>query len=57
MESISTDGVIECLHKYDLFETVSNNLMRYPLQVQLCNAYHSWDRVFIVNEGWGAIES
>ena len=57
MERISTDGVKDCCHKSDLFETVSNNLMRYPLQVQLCKPCHSWDRVFIVYEGWGGVES
>lgn len=55
MESISTDTVKAFKTKEDIFETVSNNKLRYPLHIQLCNPYHSCDRAFIVSDDWGHI--
>lgn len=53
LESISTDSVRKLISKNDIFETVSNNLLRYPLHVQLHEPCHSWDRAFIVSDDWG----
>ena len=53
LESISTDSVKKLISKNDIFETVSNNLLRYPLHVQLHEPCHSWDRAFIVSDDWG----
>ena len=42
----------EVYSKTDIFKTVSNNEMRFPLHLRLCNPCHSLDRVFIVDENW-----
>lgn len=57
LESISTGSVKKISTKNSIFENVSNNLVRYPLHVQLCNPCHSWDKVFIVGDDWGVSQS
>ncbi len=38
--------------KSDIFKTISDYELRLPLQVQVKNPCHSWDRVFIVSDNW-----
>lgn len=52
MESISTYSVKKYYTKDEVFETLSNNMLRLPLQVQVINPRHSWGRAFIVGENW-----
>jgi len=52
MERISTQCVRKSYTKNDIFKTVSNDVMRFPLQVQLSNPRHSCDRVFLVADDW-----
>lgn len=52
MERISTQSVKKLYSKNDIFKTVSKKILRFPLQVQVENPCHSWDRVFIVGEKW-----
>ncbi len=52
MEKISTQSVRKFYSKADIFENLSNKLLRLPLQVQVMNPWHSWDRVFIMAEKW-----
>lgn len=55
MERIPTQSVRNPYTKTSLIETVSNNEMRYPLQVQLLKPRHSCDRVFITDDEWPTI--
>lgn len=52
MERIPTQSVRNSYTKNSLNKTVSNNEMRYPLQVQLLNPRHSCDRAFITDDEW-----
>jgi len=52
LERMSTSGVKKSYSKSELFETLSNNMMRLPLHVQLLNPRHSWDRAFMTGENW-----
>lgn len=52
MEKISTRSVKKFYSKDDIFENLSNELLRLPLQVQVINPRQSWDRVFIMAEKW-----
>lgn len=57
MENISTFSEDDLYTKNSLFKTISDNKLRLPLQVQICNPCHSWDRVFLVDEKWPATTS
>jgi hypothetical protein len=52
LEKISTLSEVEVYSKVSIFETICNNKMRLPLQVQLYKPHHSWDRVFLVDDNW-----
>jgi hypothetical protein len=52
LESISTLSADESFTKRDIFRTISDYNLRLPLQVQVRNPRHSWDRVFIVSDNW-----
>lgn len=53
LEKIPTDSVDKFSTKNDIFKTLSNNVVRLPLHLQLENPCHSWDRAFLVEENWG----
>jgi hypothetical protein len=52
LEKIPTSCEEEWHSKEAIIETVSNNRMRLPLHLQLCEPHRSWDRVFLVGENW-----
>jgi len=52
MEKIPTTYDGELFSKNAIIETVSNNLMRFPLQVQWLNPCGIRDRVFLVSDNW-----
>ena len=52
MEKISTKSVKNSITKTTMFENESNGLIRFPMQVQLCNDHRSWDRAFITGNEW-----
>jgi hypothetical protein len=52
MERIPTSGVKNLYSRNGIFETISNNLLRLPLHIQVVNPRHSWDRVFITGANW-----
>jgi hypothetical protein len=52
MEKIPTSEVIVGYSKMDIYETVSNKKMRYPLHLLLCEPLYSFDRVFLVDDNW-----
>lgn len=52
MERMSTRSVRNYETKNDIFKTVSNGGVRFPLQVQLSNPRHSCDRAFITGDEW-----
>ena len=52
MEKIPTNGVRKFYTKKDINETVSKKIFRLPLQLQLENPRHCYDRAFIADDGW-----
>lgn len=52
LEKISTGFDDELLTKHGLIETLSNEIIRLPLHIQLENPRDSWDRVFVVSDTW-----
>lgn len=52
MENISTLFSDDFYTKSDIFKMVSDDKLRLPLQIQVENSCHSWDRVFIVSDNW-----
>jgi uncharacterized protein len=52
MENISTHSVKNLYTKDNIFEHLSNKLLRLPLQVQVINPQYNWGRVFIVSAEW-----
>lgn len=52
LERISTVNVKKLYYKKDIFETLSNKIVRLPLHLTLCEPYHSWDRVFLTGLDW-----
>lgn len=52
LEKIPTSCEREWYSKEAIIETLSNNKMRLPLHLQLCDPHHSGDRVFLVGENW-----
>lgn len=55
MERIPTQSVKKSYNKNNIFEIVSNNMVRLPLQVQLLKPCDSWDRAFIMGDDWSTI--
>lgn len=49
---ISTAAGREMTSKSRIYETLSKNKFRLPLQLQLCNTCCDWDRVFLVGDSW-----
>jgi hypothetical protein len=52
MERIPTHSVKRFYSKNEIFEMLSNNMLRLPLQVQVLKPYHRRDRVFITGANW-----
>jgi len=52
MESIPTLNERDICNKEHIFKAISDNRLRLPLQFQVCNPRHSWDRAFLVQESW-----
>ena len=52
LEKIPTHFEGELFNKKTLVEIISDDAMRFPLHVQLCNPHSSVDRVFIVDDDW-----
>jgi len=57
LEKIPTSTEGQFYDKNEIFKTISNNVIRLPLLVQLCNHCHRSDRVFLVDEDWPKINS
>lgn len=52
LEKIPTHCERESFNKKTVVEIVSDEAMRFPLHIQLCNPHGSLDRVFVVDDGW-----
>ncbi len=52
MEKKPTNSFGDTYSKTGIFKTISKNILRFPLHLQVHNPYHSFDRVFIVDKNW-----
>jgi len=52
MEKIPTNIESDFLTKTAINETLSKNIIRLPLHLQLENPHDSWDRLFLVDDTW-----
>jgi len=52
MASIPTPDTGEKYNKTAINEIVSNEILHFPLHLQLANPHGSWDRLFVVDETW-----
>lgn len=52
LEKIPTHCERELFNKKTVVEIVSDEAMRFPLHIQLCNPHGSLDRVFVVDDSW-----
>ena len=52
MESIPTLNEQGACDKNYLIKTISDKKLHLPLQFQVCNPCHDWERAFLVQENW-----
>jgi len=52
LERISTGSVKEFDTKNTIYQNEFKKILRFPVHVQLCNARHSKDRVFLTDDNW-----
>jgi hypothetical protein len=57
MEKIPTNSTNVLYSKRDIYEAVSDNVVRFPLHLQVCDPFCIRDRVFLVDDNWPQINA